>query len=178
MAEKDDEIKLTAKQQKFCLEYLIDLNGTQAAIRAGYSKDTAGAIAHENLKKPEIEARIIELRRATADKLDITRERIAQEYARIAFADIRELYNTDNSLKSINDLGDDAAAVIASIEVDEIDEWKDGEKKTIGYTTKVKRWDKKAALDSLCKIFGYNAPEKTEHSGTLQIATIIGMEIK
>lgn len=44
--------KLTAKQQRFCDEYLIDLNATQAAIRAGYSKRTAYAIGQENLKKP------------------------------------------------------------------------------------------------------------------------------
>lgn len=46
--------KMTAKQQRFCDEYLIDLNATQAAIRAGYSEKTAGVIANENLKKPYI----------------------------------------------------------------------------------------------------------------------------
>ena len=54
MAEK----KLTAKQQRFCDEYLIDLNATQAAIRAGYSQKTAYAIGDENLKKPEIKSQI------------------------------------------------------------------------------------------------------------------------
>ena len=48
------EKKLTAKQQRFCDEYLIDLNATQAAIRAGYSKKTAYSIGQENLKKPDI----------------------------------------------------------------------------------------------------------------------------
>lgn len=48
------EKKLTAKQQRFCDEYLIDLNATQAAIRAGYSKKTAYAIGNENLNKPEL----------------------------------------------------------------------------------------------------------------------------
>lgn len=48
------EKKLTAKQQRFCDEYLIDLNATQAAIRAGYSEKTAGVIASENLNKPYI----------------------------------------------------------------------------------------------------------------------------
>lgn len=48
------EKKLTAKQQRFCDEYLVDLNATQAAIRAGYSKKTAGVIATENLQKPNI----------------------------------------------------------------------------------------------------------------------------
>ncbi len=46
--------KLTAKQQRFCDEYLIDLNATQAAIRAGYSEKTARAIGNENLTKPDI----------------------------------------------------------------------------------------------------------------------------
>lgn len=46
--------KMTLKQQLFCDEYLIDLNATQAAIRAGYSKKTAGVIGDENLKKPNI----------------------------------------------------------------------------------------------------------------------------
>lgn len=50
--------KLTAKQQRFCDEYLIDLNATQAAIRAGYSKKTAGKIGQENLTKPDIQQRI------------------------------------------------------------------------------------------------------------------------
>ena len=48
------ENKLTDKQRRFCEEYCIDLNATQAAIRAGYSKDTAGVIGCENLKKPNV----------------------------------------------------------------------------------------------------------------------------
>lgn len=52
--------KLTAKQQKFVDEYLIDLNATQAAIRAGYSKKTAYSVGAENLKKPEIQNAIDE----------------------------------------------------------------------------------------------------------------------
>ena len=51
---KEMEPKLTAKQKKFCLEYLIDLNATQAAIRAGYSENSARAIGNENLSKPYI----------------------------------------------------------------------------------------------------------------------------
>ena len=52
--------KMTAKQQRFCDEYLIDLNATQAAIRAGYSKKTAYSIGIENLKKPELKNYISE----------------------------------------------------------------------------------------------------------------------
>lgn len=53
-------MKLTAKQKRFCDEYLIDCNATQAAIRAGYSKKTAGATGYENLKKPQIKEYIDE----------------------------------------------------------------------------------------------------------------------
>ena len=59
--------KLTAKQQRFCDEYLIDLNATQAAIRAGYSAKTAGVIAAENLKKPNIK-NYIDSRMASKEK--------------------------------------------------------------------------------------------------------------
>lgn len=64
--------KLTDKQKRFVDEYLIDLNATQAAIRAGYSAKTAGAIGEENLKKPEIKAAIdaAMAERAEATKID------------------------------------------------------------------------------------------------------------
>ncbi len=47
-------MSLTPKQQLFVAEYLVDLNATQAAVRAGYSKKTAYSVGHENLKKPEV----------------------------------------------------------------------------------------------------------------------------
>lgn len=59
--------KLTSKQQRFCDEYLIDLNATQAAIRAGYSEKTARAIGAENLTKPDIKE-YIEKRMAEKEK--------------------------------------------------------------------------------------------------------------
>ena len=50
--------KLTAKQERFCQEYMIDLNATQAAIRSGYCEKTAGQIGEQNLKKLEIQKAI------------------------------------------------------------------------------------------------------------------------
>ena len=78
--------KLTPKQRRFTQEFTIDHNATQAAIRAGYSPKTAGVIGAENLKKPQIDAEIKRIESATVQKLEITRERIAQELAEIAFA--------------------------------------------------------------------------------------------
>ncbi|AHV96146.1 terminase small subunit [Paenibacillus sabinae] len=62
---------LTAKQELFCKEYIVDLNATQAAIRAGYSERTAGSVGHENLKKPEIADKIAELQQERGKKVGI-----------------------------------------------------------------------------------------------------------
>jgi phage terminase small subunit len=64
--------KLSAKQEQFCREYLVDLNATQAAIRAGYSPKTANRIASENLSKPDIMERVALLQRQRAEKTERT----------------------------------------------------------------------------------------------------------
>ena len=61
-------IKLTSKQEMFCLEYMKDLNATQAAIRASYSEKTAKDIGCENLAKPNIQERIAELMKERSEK--------------------------------------------------------------------------------------------------------------
>lgn len=66
--------ELTPKQQRFVEEYLIDLNGAQAAIRAGYSADTARQIAHENLCKPAIQDAVQKLMDERSKKTAITAE--------------------------------------------------------------------------------------------------------
>ena len=66
--------KLTDKQELFCHEYLIDLNKSQAAIRAGYSEKTAGETGYENLKKPQIQERITELQAERAKQLNIDKD--------------------------------------------------------------------------------------------------------
>jgi len=66
------EKELNPKQKRFCTEYIIDSNGTQAAIRAGYSKKTAQAIAAENLTKPLISAEIEKLRKEQEERTLVT----------------------------------------------------------------------------------------------------------
>lgn len=147
---------LTKKQEMFCLEYLIDLNATQAAIRAGYSEHTAKDIACENLAKPNIQAYLQEAIKKRQDRTEITADKVLMEYAKIAFIDIREYYNEDGTLKSPHDLNDKAAASLAGIEVDEI--WGydvDLERKVKqGETKKIKMHNKLGALDSIAKHLG------------------------
>ena len=62
---------LTDKQEMFCREYIVDLNATQAAIRAGYSEDTAAAIASQNLTKLNVASRVRELISGRAERLQV-----------------------------------------------------------------------------------------------------------
>lgn len=65
-------MKMTPKQEAFCREYVIDFNATQAAIRSGYSEKTAGAVGFENLKKPEIQKKVEELKAAATQKAEVS----------------------------------------------------------------------------------------------------------
>lgn len=84
--------KLTDKQKLFVFEYLIDQNATQAAIRAGYSKKTAGVIGNENLKKPYIQAFLEKYQNNRAEKSGVLFETVINELKKIGFVDI----NPDN----------------------------------------------------------------------------------
>jgi phage terminase small subunit len=80
--------RLTDKMKRFCLEYLVDLNGTQAAIRAGYSPETARQIAVQNLSKLNIQAEIARLQRERQERTEITADKVLRELAYQSFARI------------------------------------------------------------------------------------------
>lgn len=182
MAEETGQIKLTEKQELFCQAYLIDFNASKAARLAGYSEDTAYAIGWENLRKLEIQARIAQLRAEMKVSLNLSRERIAQELARIGFSDIRNIFKEDGSLKSPEDWSDDDAAVIAGLYIDELFEGVGRDRERVGVTKKIKLWEKTKALESLIKLMGYAAPTRTELTGAdgnpIQVQQITGMVFK
>jgi phage terminase small subunit len=70
--------KLTKKQEAFCREYVVDFNGTQAAIRAGYSEKTATVSASENLRKPNVQNFIKELQSDRKERLEITADELTE----------------------------------------------------------------------------------------------------
>jgi phage terminase small subunit len=142
---------LTAKQACFVQEYLIDLNATQAAIRAGYSKKTAGQMGNENLKKPKIANAIAASQKKRAERTEITQDRVLAEYAKLAFLDPRKFFTAEGNLVPIQDLDDDTAAALAGMDVVE----NRGEGGAIvDYTKKIKISDKKGALDSIARHLG------------------------
>ena len=82
---------MTPKQQRFVEEYLVDLNASAAARRAGYAVRRADAMGHENLRKPEIAAAIEAARQAQSERTGITADNVLHGLAAIARADAREL---------------------------------------------------------------------------------------
>jgi phage terminase small subunit len=96
-------VALNAKQELFCQEYLKDLNATQAAIRAGYSQDTAGQISHELLKKLEIQAQIENLKSERSRETKIDANWLLTRLADEANADVADLYDDDGRLKPVKD---------------------------------------------------------------------------
>ena len=134
---------VTPKQARFVDEYLIDLNATQAAIRAGYSEKTSRQIGEQNLTKLVIKEAIAERMKAREQRTEITQDRVLKELARLAFLDIRKAFDESGNLKHIKDLDDETAAAIAGMEVSEINK---GDEQ-IGNLKKIKLSDKKGALE-------------------------------
>src|ERR1700744_1191481 len=93
---------LTPKQQKFCDEYLTDLNATRAALRAGYSSSTAlsGAL----MRIPKIAAYIQQRTEAASREAQITHQMILAELGKIAFGNMRNYYHSDGRMKGVHEL--------------------------------------------------------------------------
>lgn len=149
---------MTKKQKRFVEEYLIDLNATQAAIRAGYSPDTAGSIGAENLKKPEIKNRIDKAMAERSRRTGINQDRVLQELARIGFAKITDVVDPDTA-KIRPDASEDDLACIQSIKI---------KPNEFGTEREVKLYDKKAALVDLGKHLGL-FKDKLELTGDMDL---------
>jgi len=170
MSEKENKYikQLTAKQERFCYEYCIDFNATQAAIRSGYSEDTARIIGAQNLSKLNIQNRIHELQTDLAKTSGISALRVIKEHEKIAFSSIAHLHNTWISRVDFENLNNDQKACIKSISTKIA-------KKNVGKSdypdiidvefVKIELYDKQKSLDSINKMLGYESPIKTEVTG-------------
>ena len=103
--------KLTAKQKRFIEEYLFDLNATQAAIRAGYSVDSAYSIGNENLKKPEIKSSIDKAIAERSRRTGINTDRVLRELGKIAFINPADVINLDTATVKEEATREDTACI-------------------------------------------------------------------
>ena len=139
---------LTEKQQRFIYEYLIDLNATQAAIRAGYSVKTAREQASQNLTKLNIQQAISEKMAERSKRTGVNQDRIVLELAKIAFVNAADVIDSDDATIKAGATADDTAA-IQSVKVKVIPT-KEGE----GVEREIRLNDKLKALELLGKHLG------------------------
>lgn len=167
MAEK--KRKLTARQQAFINEYLLDLNATQAAIRAGYSRKTAGWIGGQLLSKTHISTEIEKAKEARAKRTGITADRVLQELARVAFADPSKAVDWGPGgmiLKDSSSLDADTLATVS--EVSETTN-KDGG------TQKIKFHDKIRALEMCGRHVGIFEKDNSQRKSDVNVSGVLAV---
>jgi len=164
-------MKLTPKQQRFADEYLIDLNATQAAIRAGYSPRSADVTGARLLANARVRAYIDQRMAEHSRRTGVTQERIIRELARIAFLDPTQLVDMDTAELRANASADDRAA-IASVKVKTIPT-----QEGVGIEREVRFSDKIKALELLGKRFGmWLDRQQVDVQGAVQIVDDIPNE--
>lgn len=141
--------QISKKQDRFCQEYMIDFNGTQAAIRAGYSKKTANEQAAQLLAKLSIKTRVKELQDELAKKTSLTAQMVIDELRKVGFANIKDYLDDSNDVKSLLSIDEQKAAAVSSIK---ITEQQYGE--TTTRSTSFKLHDKISALEKLGRHLG------------------------
>ena len=162
---------MTNKQKIFCEQYVIDWDGTKAAIRAGYSKKTARSIACENLTKPYIKEYISEIQKDIAKLAGVSALRNILELKKTAYSNIACLHNTWIDLKDFESLTEDQKACIESIDtrIEKKTLKQDGEEIPIEIEVKqvkIKLYSKLQAIDQINKMMGYNEPSKIDHTSS------------
>jgi phage terminase small subunit len=161
---KDKASDLTDKQLLFCQEYLKDLNGTQAAIRAGYSAKSANEIAAENLAKLSIQSKVQELKNERSERCEITADMILKELASIGFSKITDFLKIEEVDKPIGEDDEEGRPITinmkdvivfdtASIPKDKIPAISEIKMTRDGISLKLH--DKIAALEKIAKHIGF-----------------------
>ena len=136
--------RLTAKQQRFCDEYLIDLNATQAAIRAGYSPKTAEQTASRLLTIVKVSDETAREMAERSKRTGINQDRVVQELAKLAFVNIADVVDLDSATVKETATGEDLAC-IQSVKI---------KPSEFGTEREIKLYDKKASLELLGKHLG------------------------
>lgn len=152
--------KLTPKQALFVQEYLVDLNATQAAIRAGYSEKTASRIGPELLGKTCVAEAMTQAKSERAKRVEVTQDVVISELARIAFSDARAVVTWNEYgvfIKDSSTLTDDEAATVSEVSRTDTKD---------GGTTRIKQYDKLKALELLGKHLGIFTPKQNLNEPT------------
>lgn len=168
---------MTPKQETFVREYLVDLNATQAAIRAGYSEDTAYSQGQRLLKHVEVAAALDAARAERAKRLEISADRVLEELALIGFANMGDYMRAGpdgDPFLDFSALTRDQAAALAEVTVEDFKDGRGDDARDVR-RIKFKLADKRAALVDLgkhLKLF----TEKVEHAGGVRMIPVTDVD--
>lgn len=157
------------KKAAFVREYLVDMNATQAARRAGYAQKSARQAGARLMSDAAIMTEIQNASAARAERVIVTADEVLRKLLHIADVDLADLYDEHGNLKNIHDIPEATRRAMAGIEVDELWEGRGEDRTQVGVTRKVKLWDKPRALELLgkhLKLF----TEVHEHRGLERLA--------
>lgn len=159
--------KLTDKQDMFCREYLLDLNATQAAIRAGYSEKTARFIGTENLSKPNIQDRISELKQERCREVKIDANYVLERHREIDQMDAIDILCDDGSVRPIREWPKIWRQYISGIDLADMFEGQGDDREIVGILKKIKWPDKIRNLELLGKHVSVQAySSKVDHTSS------------
>lgn len=182
---EEKRMALTDKQEMFCREYLVDLNATQAAIRAGYSEKTANRIAAQLLSKLDIEKRIQELMNGRSERLDIDADYVLKRLVDIDQMDVLDILHDDGGIKPIHEWPKVWRTSLSGMDLAEMFESKDGERDLVGIMKKIKWPDKVKNLEMIGRhrsVGAFVELSKTEltgkNGGPIETATLTKEEYR
>lgn len=165
--------KLSPRQELFCEHYAALLDAGKAAKAAGYSEKTAHSLGYQNLQKPLIQKRIAELREKVAERIHISVDMVVAEMWRLANCDISEAFDDEGKLKPIKEIPEDVRKAIAGVEILEEFDGYGKDRVQIGWTKKIRFWDKNKALDALGRHLGAFIHDKPDFNLNINIADTI-----
>jgi len=161
---------LSDRRRLFAQEYLKDLNATAAALRAGYAAGSAKVSGHKLMHTPEVVALIEAAQAKLREKNDVTVERIVEELRRVGLSDLRQVFDEHGKLRSLADLPEEVAAMLASVKV-VTRPVAGGDKGDVEYVHEIKAWDKVRALELLGKYLGILV-DRTKHEGAIALVPL------
>lgn len=174
------EKPLSARQQRFVEEYLVDHNAKRAAIRAGYkaggSGRTAAVTACELMQRANVKRALDAALAAQCRRVQVRSDDVLRGLLNIAFADVGDAFNDDGTVKAVEAMPTGVRHAIASIEVEEKFEGRGTNQKLVGFVRKIRFWPKVDSLEKLGKhlrLFG-DAAQQDPGQVALRIRALVG----
>lgn len=158
--------KLGNRRRAFALEYLLDGNATQAAIRAGYSAKTAASQGHDLLKDPKVQAIVASRVAKAEERTEVKLDRVLQELHRILLVDPIHALNEYGGVKALSEWPEDLRRAMSGMDIEETWDGRGPAAVQTGVVKRVRFWSKTEAAQQLLRVLGAFR-DKVEHSGVV-----------